>query len=289
MKYIKHFLFSAFLFSIPHCKAVILDQSLIEKKALEIEKKLTHDRYMMYGLTTFAITYGIYQWMPLLITMATKKPVPAEPENKLPTEKTEKPVDNRSISETLKDGIWSFGSGTRDLFHDLFFTKQSWMSMLQFWISVSGANIIALISEEFIHPDTLRWYIHAHAPYHLTIIQMKEKIKDGAVDGDILSLLHGCLVRQALLMCAYITYKVKHLDAAEKIIGERAKISMLTMQEKWLSDIEQQLQLQDADRNYALIESMLDSYSLQIAKQIDHFALIEGETRRERLAIKKKR
>ena len=297
MKYIKLSLFSILIFFTAHSYTITLDQSIIDQKACEIEKKLKQDRYIMYGLTTMTVAYGLYLWMPLLTNLVLSKTASVEkPQEKdTSTKEEQKSVETRPLSLIFKESLQSFAYGTRDFFYDIFCTKESWKSFIQFTIISSGTNIIAQISEQFIHPHTLRWYIHAHAPYHLTIKMMKDKIKDlhnteidqeqQCVSNKMLPLLCNRLVRQATLICAYLTYKIKYLDDAEKIIGERTKMSMLKVHHKWLNDIE--TELHSSERDLVVIVNLLEKYEEALNAQVNHFAFIEGETKRERMAIKK--
>jgi uncharacterized damage-inducible protein DinB len=252
--------------------ATILDQSTIDKKALAIEKRLKQERYLMYGLTTIAVAHEIYQWVPMLKDFFAPQSATAEKKPDL------------SFFQSIKAGA-----------KHLFYTKEGWVSLIQSGFSMGGIVIISQMGEQYIHPDTLRWYINAHAPYQGTIKLMKEQVnnlQDPSIDleqqqihNEMVLLLYDRLVHQATLMCAYMTYKVKYLDKAEYIIGERSKNAMLKVHHKWLHDIEEQLN--SADRDYAHIDNILVSYENALTAQANHFALIEGETRRERRAIKK--
>lgn len=298
MKYLKNFLFLiTFIFLPVYSSSFILDQALINKKAIEIEKKITQDRYIMYGLTGMAIAYGIYQWMPMVGTVISPKPaLPTIIENTADVAEKQKVAEKLSITQSVKNGMYAVKNGTCDVFHDLFCTKESWLSFFQYTLSLTGAGIINQVTEKFMHPDTLRWYIHNHAPYYTTIKLMKERIvniQDPLVDAEqqkknskMLFLLSGRLMRQAHFMCAYINYKIKCIDGAEKTIGEQVQQSIIKIHTQLLSDIKDQLEL--ANRDFNILEALLDKYQNALDAQINHFALTEGETKKERAAIKKK-
>ena len=265
------FLATLIIFNI-QSHATILDQSAIDKKALEIETKLTRERYLMYGLTTISVAHELYQWIPML-----------------------RDLFSQHASADIKGPDLSFFQSIKAGAKHLFYTKEGWVSLIQSCFSIGGFVVISQMGEHFIHPDTLRWYISMYAPYQVTITLMREQLKDlrnSSIDSEqrqinnkTLQLLFNRLARQAMLMCAYVTYKVKHLNKSEKIIAESAKSLLLSIHYKWLNDIEEQMRSEDQD--YGRIESLLDAYEKAITAQINYFALIEGETRKERADIKK--
>lgn len=272
MKYSTKALFSAILIVFStQSYPTTLDQSIIDKKAVEIEAKLTRERYLMYGLTTIAVAHEIYQWVPMFKDLFAPRSAVAE----------QQPV--LSIFQSIKAGV-----------RYLFYTKEGWVSLIQSGFSVGGFVVISQMGEQFIHPDTLRWYISAHAPYQVTIKLMQESInnlqalnseEECHVNTEMLQMLGDRLARQAERMCAYVTYKVKHLGAAEKIVGERAKNALLKTHHNYLSCIAEQLDTTEI--NYNAIERLLDGYQIAIAAQVNHFALIEGETSRDRASVKR--
>ena len=253
----------------------ILDQATIDKKALEIEKRLKQERYVMYCLTTIAVAHEVYQWAPFLKSFFISQS-PAEKAPEL------------SFFQSIKEGA-----------KQIFYTKQGWESLFQsafsMTFSMCGIAIISEMGEKFIHPDTLRWYINAHAPYQETIVLIKKQlanlqdpstdVEQQQISNETIQLLYSRLVSQATRMSAYVAYKVKYLDAVERIIGERAKNAILKVHHKWLHDIQEQLN--SVDPNYATIEDLLTSYENAVTAQVNHFALVEGETRKERAIVKK--
>lgn len=310
MKYLKNFLFlTIFIFLNLHSDSSILNQAFIDKKALEIEKKMKQDRYIMYGLTGMAIAYGVYQWMPVLITCASpKSTLPVTIENTTDAGEKQKPIEKLSMTQSLKKAMHGVKDGTCEVFHDLFCTKESWLSFFQYTISLTGAGIINQVTEKFMHPDTLRWYIHNHAPYYMTVKMMKERIadlQDPLLDAEqyrvhdkMLSLLYNRLVRQAHFMCAYIDYKINYIEGAEKTIGKQVQQSIIKIHTQLLADIRQKLNFQEDpdfnaaemhDVNLFLLDQCLDKYHNALDAQINHFALTEGETKKERAAAIKKK
>lgn len=297
MKNLKLSLFSTiiFFFAIPS-HAVVLDQAFITKKAVSIEAKIKQDRYIMYGLTGFAIAYGIYQWMPMMTTVMVSKPaLPVVIEIKPDNAENQKTPEKFFVIQSVKNGMQKIKDGTCEVFHDLFCTKESWLSFLQYTLSLTGAGIINQVTEKFMHPDTLRWYIHNHVPYYTTIKLMKERIvgvqdplvdvQEQKVNNRMLLLLQQRLMRQAHAMCAYIEYKIKNIDQAEKGIAQEAQQSIIKIHEEFLADIKRELSVENPD--FTKIELLLDTYQDQLDLFINHFALSEGETKKERAASKK--
>lgn len=273
MKYSKLFLFLTTLIFVNAAFSSILDQTTIDKKSLEIEKKLKQDRYMMYALTTIAVAHEIYQWVPLLKELMSLKPATGNvAENKL------------GFFASVKAGA-----------QYLFCTTQGWASLIQSGFSIGGFVVISQMGEKYIHPDTLRWYINAHVPYQLTIKLMQEQLQvlqdpstdqeQQKVSNEVLHMLYNRLVRQAESMCAYMTYKTKQFDDAEKIVGERAKNALFASHMNWLNRIAEKLNVTGCD--FKDLEILVDKYQEAVAAQVNHFALVEGETQRERSAVKR--
>lgn len=274
MKYPRLFLFLATLTLVNSSfSSIILDQVTIDKKALEIERKLKQDRYMMYALTTIAVAHEIYQWVPLFKELMSLKPV---------------------AGKTKEDKLGFFASIKAGAQY-LFCTKEGWASLIQSGFSIGGFVVISQMGEKFIHPDTLRWYITAHVPYYLTIKLILEQLhilQDPAIDpeqrkigNEMLHMLYNRLVNQAECMCAYMTYKINQFDAAEKIVGERAKNALFASHTNWLNRIEEQLNATEYD--FKELENLVVKYEEAVAAQVNHFALVEGETQRERSAVKR--
>ena len=273
MNYSKYSLFfTVLIFFSPYSFAITLNHHAIEKKAFEIEKKIKHDRYLMYAFTTVAVVHEICQWAPVFKDLIFGRPAEKEEAPKL------------SFLQSIK------ASGEY-----LFLTKQGWISLIQSSFGFGGFVIISQVGEKFIHPDTLRWYIHACAPYHIAIKLMKEQIDNAqdpsrdqeqhALDKEMIGMLNDRLLHHAENMCAYMSYKSKHFNDAEKLVAERSKNSMLKAHTQWLSRIEEELN--NFEFNYKKIETLLESYENAIAAQVQHFSLIEGETKREKAAKKR--
>lgn len=274
MKYSKLFLFlTTLIFVNTAFSSAILDQTTINKKSLEIEKKLKQDRYMMYALTTIAVAHEIYQWVPLFKELMSLKP---------------------AAGKTKEDRLGFFASIKAGAQY-LFCTKEGWASLIQSGVGIGGFIVISQMGEKYIHPDTLRWYINAHAPYQLTIKLMQEQLhilqdpstdeEQRKVSNEMLQMLYNRLVRQAESMCAYMMYKIKQFDAAEKIVGERAKNAMLASHHNSLNRIVEQLNSAECDLQE--LELLVDEYQKIVAAQVNHFALVEGETQRDRSAVKR--
>jgi hypothetical protein len=251
-----------------------LEQSSIEKKAVIIEKKMTQDRYFFYGLTALGIAYELSQTCAELSKVFSNNVV-----GKSTTQQ-----EKTSIIEAFKAGL-----------RHLVYTQEGWVATAQVCVGIGSSIFISKMCEKFVHPDTLRWYIHAYAPYHLTSKMMQERLlelQDPSLDknrakmcNEVVELLYDRLVHQGLSICAYMTYKLKYLDNEEKVIAERAKIFMLSSQNTWLSRISAQLSADS--RDYCDINRLIIAYEADIASQINHFFLIEGETLQDRSTVKR--
>lgn len=239
----------------------------VDKKAVLIEAKITRERYMVYALTALGIAHELYQWVPVLSGLLgqTYADMPKK--------------EDTSMFQAFKGGVRA-----------LFYTKEGWVSMAQCGLSIGGFVMISKVGERFVHPDTLYWYVSAHAPYMRTIKIMQERLlllQDPAIEQskiaihkEFLYVLYDRLVRQSELMCGYMVYKTKYLDVEEKAIGQRATNSMVNSQNDWLKRIS--LQLTADNQNYGEIEKLLVAYGADIASQINHFSVIEGESAYDR-------
>jgi hypothetical protein len=274
MRYLKSFLLLPIILfsSISSQEPTVLNQTAIDKKSLVIEQKLKRDRFIMYGLTSLSVAHEIYQWVPLLKDLFSNSS-PATEETKL------------SFLESIKAAA-----------QYLFCTKEGWIAIMQSGVSVGGFILISEMGKKFVHPNTLRWYINAHAPYDITIKMMQDRLMElqdeslreeqQRINNEMLHMLSDRLVRQGESMCAFMAYKTKRLDDDEKIVAERAKVLMLRSHNHWLQCIN--TQLQSSDRDYKTLNILLDAYKNAIQAQADNFGFIEGETGRERRLYTKK-
>jgi len=245
----------------------------VDKKAALIEAKINRERYMVYGLTALGIVHELYQWVPLLTGLLGQ------------TSADIAKTEDTSMFQAFKAGLRS-----------LFYTKEGWVSVAQCGLSIGGFVMISKVGERFVHPDTLYWYVNAHAPYKRTIKMIQEHLlvlQDASLDcssiaihKDSLDSLYDRLVRQSELICGYMTYKCKYLEDEEKAIGRRALNAMFNSQSDWLKRIA--LQLAADNQDYGEIEKLLVAYGADIASQLNHFSVIEGETAYDRSAVKKR-
>ncbi|HEX4068594.1 MAG TPA: hypothetical protein VHX42_00710 [Candidatus Babeliales bacterium] len=243
----------------------------INEQALIIEKKMTRDRYIVYGLTALSLAQQMYPW----IAMYQK---------------------GKAVSETNAAEQLSMLQSIKAAFNHLLYTKEGWISLVQAGVSLGGGIVISNICNTFIHPDTLRWYVHSHAPYVLTLTMMKQQIvvlQDDTCEADqkleaqkLLHLLYDRLVQQSRLMCAYMTYKTKQLDDEEKEVAQRTLHILIDVQNNYLFGIAQQLKATVVD--YQELEKMLCKYQKDSNSHVNHFAVIEGETIEERYVVKQR-
>jgi len=274
----------------------VLDQMAIERKAVLIEKKMTQDRYFFYGLAATSIVYQVS------LSFAQLKHACDTDSSETKTSSSSKAEEKLSIMQRLQALPQSFKESFKACkagLRHLVLTKEGWTTTAtataQILVGVGSSIFISKLCEKFAHPDTLRWYIHTYAPHYLTIKMMKDHLshlqgssldeKQVKMSNELLQLLYAQLVRQGLSICAYITYKTKHLDEEEKIIAERLKVLMLNSQNSWLERIG--VQLAADNRDYQEITKLITAFEADIASQINHFSVVEGESMEDRIMIKK--
>lgn len=249
----------------------LLNQKKISQQAAVIEAKVTRDRYIVYGLTALSIAQQIYPLIALF----------------------NKGGENAHANQDEK---LSMVQSIKAAFSHLLYTKEGWVSMVQAGVSLGGSIVISNVCNKFVHPDTLRWYVHSYAPYTVTIAMIKEQLvmlQDESCDTHqatdskrFLHLLYDRLVRQGEAMCAYMVYKNKRLDDEEKEIAQRAARTLLIVQNHYLHDISAQLNADDID--YQGLDKMLCMYEEAIDTQLNHFSIIEGETLEDRHVVRQR-
>jgi len=247
---------------------VQLRKDEIAKKAIVIEKMMQRDRYVMYGLTALSVAQSVYPWIALYQKGLEVKP------------------DDQKLT------MWQSIKAT---FNHLFFTQEGWTSMGLASVSLGGAYVISRVCDAAVHPDTLRWYAHSHAPYDLTISLMKERLtllqnpvleeQEHLHERKFLSLLYKRLVNQSEAVCAYMMYKSKRLDIEEKDIAKRAVHSFFTVQNYWLPRIA--MQVNSETINYQECEKILIAYENDMQCHINHFSIIEGESLEDKRFVKR--
>lgn len=236
---------------------VSLQQSAIQQKSREIEKRMTRDRYATYALTAVRFAHYIYPWVALY----------------------EKGVDFSKRDASEKIPMWQ---AIKASFNHLLFTSEGWTAIAQAGIGGASSMIASRICDTFIHPDTLYWYIQSYAPYRLTISLMK---KQHIIDSNnFLSILYNRLVHQNEAICAYMIYKSKCLSDEEKELAQRAAQTFFKTQQYWLQHIATQLKADVIDNQ--TLDALLSEYEDAFRVQINHFAMIEGETLQERYTVK---
>ena len=233
-----------------------LRQAEVNKKAVAIETQMTRERYVVYSLTSLSIAQNIYPWIALYKSSFSAEVV--EPKK-------------MSMIDAIKASC-SY----------LFYTQEGWVSMAQAGFSLGGAMIISKVCDKFVHPDTLRWYVHAYAPYTTTIEMIKERLlalQDDALEQERLidhqqhlHLLYDRLVSQGESICAYMMYKTKRLDDEEKAIAKRSVRSMFSVQNSWLQRIAVQVESDNFDCQK--LERLLSAYHADIQFQLNNFSVI---------------
>jgi len=272
----------------------LLKKDAIAKKAVAIQAHIARDRYIVYGITALSIAHELYQWAPLITRYLLN--VPQAPLTTVATETLQK--EKAPMIQACKAAVTSLchntAQGFKEGFSFLFYTKDGWVSIANAGMSIGGYLMISKIGDTFIHPDTLHWYVHTYAPYELTIQLMKEasiKLQDPSISVSqkvyniqLLEDSVGRLVRHGESICAYMAYKAQRLDDEEKAIAKRAVRCMIKTQNDWLQSIS--VQLSADSKNYEVLDKLLLGYESAIASQLNHFSVVEGETRAERRAVK---
>ncbi len=246
---------------------LLIKKTAIAQKVVAIETRMARERYVVHSLTALSIAQAIYPWIVLY------KGSPGQVEQ----------PKRVSFIEACKAG-----------FSNLFYTQEGWVSMMNAGVSLGGSMIISKVCDKFIHPDTLRWYVHSHASYAVTIQMMKDQLvllhndscdaQQIADSKKFLHLLYDRLVHQGESMCAYMAYKLQRLDDEEKALAKRAANSMFIAQNNWLQRISDQLRSDTI--NYHIIDALLIAYEADIAYQLNHFSIIEGETLHDQHVVK---
>lgn len=296
-------LFSAIvLFFSANSYAMLLDRDAIEQKAVAIERKMTRDRYLTYGLTGLSLAYQfsvLYkEWSRVGGTTTTTG-------NPIQEVVAQESINKEFfIKRYIKNMLYSFKSAGEYLLC----TQDGWIATSQLFMGVGSSYIISKLSEKLVHPDTLRWYINSYAPYHTTIKLMKEQLttlQDPSVTEEqkitsieILDLLYNRLRRQAESICAYMIYKIKRFDDEEKLIAQRAQEITMKVHAQFLGRIAAKMYVhpavksEDKDEHiislidYAAIDHLLDEYKSMLRTHCVHFAMIEGETNYDRSMVK---
>lgn len=269
MKNSHYLLYILIVFFSTHFHAAILKPSLIEKKALAIEAKISRDRRIMYGVAALSIAHEFYQWAPLLKSFFVKD---VGAQELMPQEK--------------KSMIAAFKAGLRYYFY----TENGWSSLIQSGISLGGFMLVSVfcekLCEEYVHSDTLHWYIKAHVPYRATIKMMQElllELQDIPLQDDELTMeyiqrlqmLYKRLIVHSIALCGYMKYKSQLFDDKARVTGLQALDFMIAAQNRGLQKISEQLA--SANGDYSSLMRAITSLEDDNLFYIKHFALLEKE------------
>ncbi len=269
MKNSHHLLCIIIVFFSVHSHAAILKPSLIEKKALAIGAKISRDRRIMYGVAALSIAHEFYQWAPLLKSFFVKD---AGAQGLMPQEK--------------KSMIAAFKAGLRYYFY----TENGWSSLIDSGISLGGFMLVSVfcekLCEEYVHSDTLHWYIKAHVPYRTTIEMMQElllELQDMPIKDDELAaqhfqrlqMLYERLITHSIALCGYMKYKSQLFDDKAQATAQQALDFMIAAQNRGLQKISEQLVAAGGD--YSSLMRAITSLEDDNLFYIKHFALLEKE------------
>ena len=268
----------------------LLQQVDVNKKIVEIEKRVIRDKRAVLAVNLLEqfsnITLFVSYMTPLF-----SDPLPSVASScEACKEKAKAPVEEDTSTKGFLSGLTSFGHNTKNLLT----SSQYWKTIGLFCLSQSISNfIVSRIADDIVHPDTLRWYVSAHAPYKATtsimrevIIQLHEESLEVPHKAHNKQILHDSLNRLARYgesMCAYMTYKTKQLEEYEKPVAHRATCYLFKYCNDWLAEISVLCESNEPD--YDQIKQLITTYEAEIAAQLRHFYAIEGETKIEKRAM----
>jgi hypothetical protein len=278
MKNSHHLLCIIIVFFSVHSHAAILKPLLIEKKALAIGAKISRDRRIMYGVAALSIAHEFYQWAPLLKSFFVKDIATQE-----------------LISQEKKSMAAAFKAGLRYYFY----TENGWSSLIHSGISLGGFMLVSVFCEklckEYVHSDTLHWYIKAHVPYRATIEMMQGllvELQDMPIQDDELAaqyiqrlqMLYERLITHSIALCGYMKYKSQLFDDKAQATAQQALDFMIAAQNRGLQKISEQLA--SASGDYKGLMKAITSLEDDNLFYIKHFALLEKEFLQDRSSLK---
>ena len=274
-----------------------LQSAEINKKIVGIEKQIIRDKRIMLGLKALSHVQEIYLFWsffsPLFADNTSIKLQQVCVECKV---RPKAPIEEVPFTKALWLGLTNFGNNTKNLF----ITPQGWLTMGG-WAAYYGSCLASLyvtfrMPDDFVHPDTLRWYVQAHVPYEATIQLMKDAIinlQDQSLETaqidynrQVLRDSVDRLARDGESICAYMVYKIKQLDEYETPVAERAAHNFFKYYNAWLTNVSAQCGLDSPD--YDEINKLVIAHEMAVTAQLKHFYAIAGETKAERRMVMQK-
>ncbi len=263
-----------------------LNQVLICKKAVAIQKMINRHQFIVSGL----MTLGSLQALAVGISFFSDYFGEHSNVDNGGVKATEKMEVSSTQQEQKKGFFASLAHNTKDLFC----TSNGWYRIGLVCLNIGGqigsTLILQKVLDELYHPDTLRWYIHAHVPYEKithTIESLAQKlmVPDTYNEEQIthyrqaITLFSQQLVGCGEDLCAYMTYKSAQLPECQNILAEKSARYLLHYQ----NDLFKKLfaELEQAYPRYDAIVNMMRAYRVELKYQRKLFSSIEAETKQK--------
>ncbi len=260
---------------------VYIKEKVLAQKALNIKKMMNRHYAAKVGLTALFCVHQLTYLLPALKDCADYF---FGDENTIKTQ----PAIQQQIPPKVEIGF--FAGIIKDT-QELFGTTQGWKRIgsagFNFTGMIGSIIVSQKIAELISHPDTLRWYIHAHVPYAqtLALIETLSQKLDSADEYSPekrafykSSLYLSCkqLVFYGQDVCAYMTYKGQDMPGAQKMHAERACRYLLNYQNEVFNELFTELAKENPE--YGRVEALMQQYRSELKQQRVVFASIEGET-----------
>lgn len=267
---------------------MLINDSVIAKSRA-IETMITRHGYMVNALAVMGYAHNIALLMPGIIGGVkyffgddiVQSGVIAN--QGLSKESVE--VVKKTFTESIAQGMKNLGS---DVYHQLF-TQEGWLDTGKKGLTLGGYLggffILQRIAEQVQHPDTLRWYISAKAPYMQTTEMIKTLAKKLSIQVDdekkrqfyYDSLVSACyqLVKYSEDVCAYMLYKSGQLEDAEKESAERISRYVFNYNNDALASLFNELDKEECD--YGVVMHIVVNYEQEMKFQRNMFSVAEGE------------
>ena len=191
-----------------------------------------------------------------------------------------------SSLKSLESGVRMFGFGVKNLF----FYKDGWFILF----GLFGGTVVKKLVNQYMHPDTLRWFVYAHVPYKRTVRLMNgfiEKLEDGQLPDIQKKFYHESFINAANQLveyvekiCGYIAYKSDFLPDIQRTTGYSIGRYLFNCTNSWSREITELLNKEDV--NYQVIRTSTIGFTAEIKQQLEHFASIESESKEDRLRVK---
>jgi len=272
----------------------MLIDDVVIAKSRAIETMITRHNYMVNALAVMGYAHNLALLMPGImggvkyffgddVTAQAGVALPQDALRDVP--KLPAPVVKKSFTENIAQGMRKLGS---DAYNE-FFTQEGWLDIGKKGLTLGGYLggffILQRIAEQVQHPDTLRWYISAKAPYMQTTEMIKTLAKklSASVEDEKKrqfyhdSLVSACyqLVKYGEDICAYTLYKSMQLEDAEKESAERISRYIFNYNNDVFASLFNEVDKKECD--YGVITHIIINYEQEMKFQRNMFSVVEGE------------